>query len=309
MSSSRRPFVSVVIPTHNRGYIIGASITSVLSQTYSDIEVIVIDDASSDNTEEVVEKLNDRRVKYYKTPKTLGPSGARNTGIERSAGAFVFFQDSDDIWFPKKIERQLNHYYTLADRKNNVVGGFCRFVKVRGNLITKIPKEQKITSFDGDFHEALLDGNFIGTPTLMVQTNVLRNLGGFDETLSSLEDWDLALRLTRHGLLSFTNEILVCSLTSEDSVNSKPCGDSILKLIENNKSSFLKHRIKHAARRTEAAGEFIKHGDRDNAITAARESLNVMWTAKGMAIAMAPKFYEVLMALKEFVKSRAEPHS
>ena len=98
--------ISVIIPTYNRGNLIGDSIKSVLNQTYENLEVIVVDDGSTDNTKEEIDKIEDERVKYIKLMKNSGGSNARNIGIQNANGKYISFQDSDDIYYPKKLEIQ-----------------------------------------------------------------------------------------------------------------------------------------------------------------------------------------------------------
>ena len=101
------PLVSVIIPTYNRGRLILDSINSVLNQTYKNIELIVVDDCSTDNTEEILKSINDSRIKYVKLEKNSGACIARNKGIELSTGEFIAFNDSDDLWITTKLEKQL----------------------------------------------------------------------------------------------------------------------------------------------------------------------------------------------------------
>lgn len=291
MKSKAQPLVSVVLPTHNRGSILRVSLSSVLAQTYENMEILLIDDASSDNTRNVVEGLNDNRVIYHRLKRNMGPGGARNVGISVAQGEFVFFQDSDDIWLPEKVERQLAAYYLFSEQKRNVVGGFCRFIKIGNRVTSVIPREENLHRFGGHFHEPLLRGNLIGTPTLMVESTVLRKIGGFDECLSTLEDWDLALRLSREGLLAFTNDILMCSLSSNAGVNSRPSGRSLLRLIKNNESSFRRHKRLHSMCLRSAALQFIKSGERDEGIATAKMAFRANWSLRGLAISACPSAY------------------
>ncbi len=106
-SGSEKGLVSIIIPTYNRGYIIADALNSVLNQSYRNIEVIVVDDASSDGTEELVKSFGDGRISYIRHDANRGEAGATNTGILRSRGEFITFLDSDDEIFPEKISRQV----------------------------------------------------------------------------------------------------------------------------------------------------------------------------------------------------------
>ena len=101
------PVVSVIIPTYNRAHLIGRAIRSVLDQTYQDWELIVVDDASTDDIPGIVKGFTDGRVKYIRHDENKGAAAARNTGIQAARGAYIAFLDSDDEWLPEKLERQV----------------------------------------------------------------------------------------------------------------------------------------------------------------------------------------------------------
>ena len=99
--------ISVVIPTYNRKHLLQKAIASVLNQTYSNFELIVVDDCSTDSTEHFMKSLSDKRIRYIKHEKTKHASASRNTGIQLSKGEFIAFLDDDDRWLPTKLEKQL----------------------------------------------------------------------------------------------------------------------------------------------------------------------------------------------------------
>ena len=117
--------ISVVIPSYNRENTISNSIESVLKQTYSDIEVIVVDDGSTDKTEDIVKGIGDNRIRYIKLEKNSGACVARNIGIMNANGSYIAFQDSDDIWHPDKLEKQYQ-----AIKKYNADLVFCKMIKI-----------------------------------------------------------------------------------------------------------------------------------------------------------------------------------
>ncbi len=108
------PTVSVIIPTYNRANLVSRAIKSVLNQTYQDFEIIVVDDCSEDNTEEIVKSFNDSRIRYIKHKKNKGGSAARNTGIKRARGKYIAFLDDDDEWLPSKLEKQIMLFEKLS---------------------------------------------------------------------------------------------------------------------------------------------------------------------------------------------------
>ena len=107
LKETQNELISVIIPSYNSGKFLGEAIESVVNQTYKNIEIIVINDGSTDNTEEIAKKWQkrDERVRYLKHKENKGPSAARNTGIKNSRGEYIAFLDDDDEWLPEKLER------------------------------------------------------------------------------------------------------------------------------------------------------------------------------------------------------------
>lgn len=136
--------VSVIMPSYNTALYIGETIQSVLNQTYQNWEIIIVDDCSTDNTDEVVASIKDERIKYFRNEKNSGAAVSRNRALREAKGRWIAFLDSDDLWMPTKLERQIffmenNSYsfsytnYEIIDVDGNSIG-----VKVTGpNKITK----------------------------------------------------------------------------------------------------------------------------------------------------------------------------
>ena len=118
MANEKKSTVSVVIPTYNRAYIVGRSIQSVLSQSYLDFELIVVDDGSTDNTEEIVMNFKDNRLKYIQHKENQGISAARNTGIKASHGEYIAFQDRHDVWIQEKFEKRKMDIPSISKLQN-----------------------------------------------------------------------------------------------------------------------------------------------------------------------------------------------
>jgi len=119
-----KPLVSVIITTYNRAYCLKKAITSAINQTYDNLEIIVLDDGSTDNTELVVKKISDSRIVYIRHQKNKGIGAARNTGIKNSKGSFIAFLDSDDEYLPEKIEKSLEVFKDSSFRTGMVVQGW-----------------------------------------------------------------------------------------------------------------------------------------------------------------------------------------
>src|SRR5690554_2355488 len=137
--------VSVIIPTYNRGGTIIRAIQSVISQTYSNLEIIVVDDCSSDNTEELVSSIDDARLVYLKLNENVGGSSARNEGLQICRGEFITFLDSDDEFLPTKVEEQ---YKALKSSEENVGMVVCgRIDRLTGQLVSNWkPNFDKLTT-------------------------------------------------------------------------------------------------------------------------------------------------------------------
>jgi len=198
------PKVSVIIPTYNRADVIGGAIQSVLDQTYADWELIIVDDGSRDNTQDIVASYNDPRIRYIYRDNT-GTPGARNTGIQASTGEYVAFLDSDDMFLPDKLQLQV----AAMDRKLNlglVASGWTEVDAQRKRRRTLCPWRLKLGLTLADW---LYDCLLI-VPAVLVRRNWLLRVGLFDAQLRYVEDWDLWLRLAYAGCPMVWEPGVVC---------------------------------------------------------------------------------------------------
>lgn len=185
--------VSVVIPTYNRAGLIKRSVESVLNQTYPHLEVIVVDDSSTDNTKEVLSSINDERFKPIFIEKNQGACHARNVGNSNAAGEFIASHDSDDIWDPHKLELQLKFM-----QEKNYDLSFCQILRIDTGGHQKYAPSKKF-HFDKDsFFPQLLKSNFIPTITTIVKRDVQEQIT-YDASLKRFTDWDFALRVAKAG--------------------------------------------------------------------------------------------------------------
>ncbi|PET00263.1 glycosyl transferase family 2 [Priestia megaterium] len=194
MENLVEPLVSVVIPTYNRGNIIENTINSVLNQTYSNLEIIIVDDCSNDNTEDVVKSFHDERIKYIKHTKNSNGSVARNTGIKNSNGEYIAFLDSDDEWFPEKIDIQLS--YLLKQSTKNIVS-YTQLIANRGHT-QKMSSLQDIIEGEKVLDYLFVKNGTIQTSTLMLDSNLAKKVL-FNEKLKRHQDWDFCNRLQKQG--------------------------------------------------------------------------------------------------------------
>lgn len=239
--------VSVVIPSYNRAYCIADSVQSVLEQTYKNLEVIVVDDGSTDNTEEVVTAITDNRVRYVRQ-QNAGACVARNCGVDLAKGSLIAFHDSDDLFLPRKLERQIATLH-----KKGADFCYCRMRSFMesaqtGQLepIHVMPNERLIE--DDLTYTKLWERNFISTQMIVGRREVFLT-ERFDPSMPRLQDWDLVLRLFGRYVPAFEPEVLVNQIIRPDSLSSsveKYC--RALELIERKNEAYLsEHRKLHAA--------------------------------------------------------------
>jgi len=208
--------ISVIIPTYNRASKLHKSLASVLAQTYTDFELLIIDDGSTDHTEEVVNSFGDDRIRYSRMAQNGGASAARNEGVRLAQCEWIAFHDSDDIWRPEKLEKQVA--YAKAHPEYAMV--YSSYLMHKDGDAFMVPNATWSGELEGDLFASLLVRNSIGAPTMLVRKSVLEEIGGFDTSLKSLEDWDLALRIAEKYQIGYVPEVLVDAYMSSGGVSS-----------------------------------------------------------------------------------------
>lgn len=199
------PLISVVIPTYNRASVIKYSLASALKQSYPTIEIIVVDDASTDNTFDILKRIKDNRIRYIKHVQTLGGGAARNTGTKASKGDFIAFLDSDDIWHKHKLEIQLKAIkHNLNGEKVVSYTQLFPYPKsISDNVdfsdFDRLPLPTRDKKADESLAEYLFcHGGMMQTSTLMLSREFALAVP-FRENLKKHQDWDLCLRLEEKG--------------------------------------------------------------------------------------------------------------
>lgn len=212
------PKVSVVIPTFNRAAKLARAMHSVLCQSYRNLELIVVDDCSGDDTEAVVRACADARVRYIRMAANVGANAARNAGIRAATADFVAFQDSDDEWLGDKLARQMAVFLSAGQDVGVVYSGFIR---CDGRRLSYVPNDAS-GRLSGDILDELLAGNFVGTPTAIVRRECLLAVGLFDERLPRLQDWELFIRLAKQFRFACVDAPLVLEHHDADCITSNP---------------------------------------------------------------------------------------
>ena len=202
----KTPLVSVIIPTYNRAYILPLAIESVINQTFQDLELIIIDDASEDNTKELVEKymrISKIPIVYFRNKKRLGPAGARNIGIELAKGRLIAFLDSDDRFLPEKIEKQVKflekhpEYFLVQTEEIWYKQGKRIFPK-------RIHRKAK-----GFFFHRAVKLCVVSMSTVIIKKEVFKEVGKFDENFPVCEDYEFWLRVSLKYPMGLVEEELV----------------------------------------------------------------------------------------------------
>lgn len=199
--------VSVIIPTYNCAKYLPQTIKSVLNQSYKNLEIIVVDDGSTDDTEEILKPFLSNII--YIKKRHSGVSDARNLGIERAKGNFIAFLDSDDFWTPEKLEVQMDHFRNNPD-VGLVYSSNC-FIDEDGNELIvpqRVSKEGKYKMCRGWVFRRLLFINFIPTSSVVAKTECLKKAGGFNPYFKKSQDYDLWLRIARFCQFAFINSDL-----------------------------------------------------------------------------------------------------
>jgi glycosyltransferase involved in cell wall biosynthesis len=186
------PRVSVIIPTYNRADLIGETIEGVLNQTFDDFEIIVVDDGSTDSTREMVRRF-DGPINYL-YQENRGRSCARNRGFEASSGDYICFLDSDDVWLPRMLEREVS----LLDSNNDLGFVFSdyQFINRAGEMLPKPEIFLRHPLRRGRIFRFLLYFDFISMSTVLARRDCINKVGLFDPSFEAAEDLDWLLRLT-----------------------------------------------------------------------------------------------------------------
>jgi len=208
MDEISAPAVSVILPTHNRAALLKRSIKSILDQTCKDFELIVIDDASTDDTEDVIRNFGDKRIRYIKQQVNMGAAAARNAGITASKGKYIAFQDDDDEWLPAKLSKQVEVFENNRNPDLGVV--YSTYWKVDDEKRTET-RPNKIMPEDGIvFEEALYDKlRGIGIQTVLTRRGIFDEVGMFDEAFPRWIDHEFFIRASRKFLFYRIDEPLV----------------------------------------------------------------------------------------------------
>jgi glycosyltransferase involved in cell wall biosynthesis len=242
------PRVSVILPTYNRVETLRAAIFSVLHQSVRDLELIVVDDASPQDVAGLVRSIDDPRLIYVRREENGGAAAARNTGLALARGEFIAFQDSDDLWLPSKLDRQLALFAMLPDSVGAVVGAKILYGRDENGehgpgKVSQAPAPQSRLALNGDQLAHLLTENRISVQSSLFRTACMPGRAWFDPLAKANEDWEFAIRLARRVTIYEDCVPVVLAFVSHDSLSKNKRRECIgaLRLLKTNRQTFLRY--------------------------------------------------------------------
>jgi len=195
------PFVTVVVTTFNRAHFVAEAVESVLTQTYSYLELIVVDDGSRDETIKVLETFSGR-IKYH-WQENSGPSAARNRGIELAGGDLIAFLDSDDLWKPEKLARQVDFLFSHPEYN------LCYTDEIWIRNGRRVNQGKRHRKYGGWIFPRVLPLCIISPSSVLIRKRLFEKIGNFDESLPACEDYDLWIRMAARYQVGFIPELLI----------------------------------------------------------------------------------------------------
>lgn len=231
------PKVSVVITCYNYGKYVEKAIESVFSQTYDDVEIILVDDGSTDDSEQRIRPfLSDKRLTYIRQ-KNQGQANAKNAGIRHARGQFIAFLDADDLWETTKLEKQMPLF---SNDTIGVVYSRARYIDKDGQHLNITLKGKYLRPRSGNVTNFLFFDNFVPFSSSIIRKQCLEVFNGFDESLEMGIDWDLWLKISTQYAFAFVDEPLLIYRVGHTGQMSKKaekrqgCSDRIMKQFMHN---------------------------------------------------------------------------
>lgn len=259
--------VSVILPVHNRLSSIETACRSVLDQSYRDLELIVVDDASTEEIEPVVRAIDDPRLVYLQHERNLGAGAARNTGLAAAKGRLIAFQDSDDIWLPQKLASQVALLDSLPENVGAVMGSRILYgadvsrLSGPGRVVVE-PSSGAALALADDQLLRILHLNRLSVQNTLFRRDCLPDGPWFDALALASEDWDLAIRLLQHTKILEDPDPVVLSYVSPDSISrdNRKKITGLVRILKNNRSIYQKHPEAHGCVRYALGRRLTKTG-------------------------------------------------
>jgi glycosyltransferase involved in cell wall biosynthesis len=297
--------ISVVIPTYNGSGTVSRAIQSVLNQTTSNFELIVVDDASTDNTGEVIDSFDDKRIKHLQHKENSGaPAKPKNTGIKEAQGKYIAFLDHDDEWRPKKLEKQAK---LLESRSSKLGVVACNVFDVYENKQKRVKYKINKNVCRNPLLE-ILDKSFIhSSSSAMVKAKVLDDVGGFDENMKVSDDWELWLRIFKKYNFDFVDDFLVKYHFHKDNLSSRSShkkANDIVYMIEKHKNLYKQHQKKHSELLRYTGNLYMLSGDTKMARGLLKKATNLNFNLKNMLTCLLSYAPSALYTLTVLLKRK-----
>lgn len=289
------PKVSIVMAAKNYGKFLTEAVESALAQTVSDWELLIIDDGSSDDTQQVAARFTDPRIRCVKSDR-LGQSRAKNLGIDLARGEFIAFLDADDAWLPEKLEKQLALMSPLSLLGRGAGGEGCTVGVVfsRRSLMDEasrpLPAKPPAPFPRGHVLSQMFSQNFVCFSSAMVRREVFSRVGRFDPQWDLAIDYDLWLRVARHYTFEFVDEELVRYRTGHGNLSKKLADrvDGVLAIMHGHRDSVPENvRVEGHASTYRTIGYVMRESEPDVSLSwylkALRTPHNRLLSAKGFA--------------------------
>lgn len=256
------PQVSVILPTYNRAYCLQRTIDSVLNQTFPDFELLIIDDASTDNTINLINALTDSRIRLLELSENVGKSAAVNHAARSAMGRWLLFVDSDDRCLPERIEKQLAVAHAPSARAVDGVFARAAFVDDAGQRTHCFPGLERRIAGPATLADALTH-NMVGGGTLLLDRRVFLAVGGFDTTLRKSEDREFGIRFLKVFNLVGMEDVVIENLVSPGGMTHTPNPDSLRRILDKHADAYSRIEPRRLATLYREAGEEYLAIDRD----------------------------------------------
>lgn len=210
------PKVSVIIITYNRAHLLKTAMQTVFDQTFEDFELLTIDDASTDDTENTVKSFHDPRVRYVKHAQNQREGGARNTGMQHAEGEYIAFLDDDDEWLPNKLQLQVD----LLDAKAEVGFVHGALINLYADTVEEVVIKKSVEAVSGKVFDRLLQDNFVILSTVMARKACFDAMEPFDLSIPAGLDYDMWVHISQHYEFAYIDVPLIRYRLHRDNLGS-----------------------------------------------------------------------------------------
>lgn len=292
-----KPLVSVILPTFNRALTLPRAIDSVLNQTYKNLELIIIDDGSTDNTLELLKNYQkvDKRVKVIFNKQNLGAPLSRNKGIKASNGDYIAFQDSDDEWLQDKLITEMGILLKIPD-----VGLVYSLPVINKKRFDLVNVKKPVLFSSSTIQQKLLYANVIDIHVVVKKQFLLR-AGLFDIDLPRFQDWELWLRLSSYATFACTNQRMFISYLSRDSISTSSWNHFIQAtniILTKHQILFNNYPQAYAKRLLLLGDAYLRAGKSKKGLELINKSLSVSFQIKALLVWAVIKLFGIKQYLK-----------